>query len=114
MTNRVRYCCPACGGDIGEAISLDVVSQANLPPSQRIIFDILAKKQGAPVIADVLTSALYDHRRDGGPENARNVVSQLVFQLKRRIEKFGWTVASHGGGRGNFSNYRLVPRIKSA
>lgn len=109
ITRIKNFCCPSCGGHIGEAAPLDEQLTARLSPSQRAIFALLAKKPGAPIPNERIVAALYDHRPDGGPDAAKEVAVQLVYQTKKRIEPYGWTIVSHGGGRGNTSTYRLIP-----
>ncbi|MFN3337244.1 MAG: winged helix-turn-helix domain-containing protein, partial [Thermomicrobium sp.] len=104
------FCCPACGGFIGEAAPLDQVMESVTQPSRRLILGMLAKPPGAVVLRDRILDRLYGHRADGGPETGDHVVKAMVSQLRRQIEPFGWTITGSRGGSGNLAQWRLVPR----
>lgn len=103
------YCCPSCGGFIGEAAPLDQVRESVTQPSRRLILDMLSSKPGAPVLRDRILDRLYGDRADGGPDSGDHVVKAMVSQLRRQIEPFGWTITGSRGGSGNLAQWRLIP-----
>lgn len=103
------YACPACGGFIGEAAPIDQVKSAITAPSQRLIFDLLSRSVGQPVMRDTMIDLMYSHRADGGPDTADHVLKAMVSQLRRRIEPFGWTISTSKGGSGYLAQWRLIP-----
>lgn len=109
MLNRIQsYQCPCCGNYLGEAAPLDLVRDAISHGHQRTIFDELAKKQGVPVHKEKLLSVMYGSV-GGGPDTSDQVAATMISALKKKLERYGWTIHSAGGGRGNVSRYRLIP-----
>jgi hypothetical protein len=108
------YCCPSCGGFIGEASPIEKVREALTAPSQRLIFDALSRPVGRSVHRETLFSLIYGNRRDGGPDRGEHVLTVHVSQLRRKIEPFGWTITASRGGSGNLAQWRLIPTEVSA
>lgn len=113
-TRIQTFCCPVCGGNIGEASTLDQVRGAITRPSLRTIFDMLAERPGRAVQRDAIIDALYGHRADGGPEHADHITKVFVSQIRRAIEPFGWTVTVSRGGSGSLAQWKLIPTEASA
>lgn len=42
------------------------------------------------------------------PEYARASIGQILFKLRRKLEKQGFKIISNGGGRGNKAKLKLV------
>lgn len=116
MTIHARniYSCPCCGNSIGEAAPIEQVKETITPPALRIIFDMLSRSIGQPVMRHIIIERIYGNRRDGGPETADTILKSQVSQLRRRIEPFGWTITVSRGGAGDLAQWRLIPTIKSA
>lgn len=114
VSRIAAFSCPSCGGHIGEAAPIEQVRQIVTPPAQRLIFDLLARTVGAPVMRDVIMDRMYGGRRDGGPDTGDSVLKVHVCQLRRRIEPYGWTISNSKGGAGQLAHWRLIPTIKSA
>lgn len=110
MLSRVRkYSCPCCGGDIGEAASLEAVAEAVSSPTRNTILSMLIRSIGRPVLRDAMIDRLYGDRADGGPERAANIIMVQVSRLRREIEPFGWTITNGKGGAGENAQWRLIP-----
>lgn len=110
MLSRVkRYSCPCCGGHIGEAASIDSVSDAISSPTRNAILEMLARSIGRPVRRDAMIDRLYGDRADGGPDRAVNILMVQVSRLRREIEPFGWTISNGRGGSGELAQWRLIP-----
>lgn len=103
------YSCPCCGGFIGEAAPLDQVRERVTAPARRLIFDLISKRPGKPVLKSVIVDRLYGNRSDGGPDSAGQVVAAMVSQLRRQIEPFGWTITNGRGGSSEHAEWRLIP-----
>ncbi|MDM9643859.1 hypothetical protein [Rhizobium sp. S163] len=108
------YCCPSCGGFIGEAAPIEQVRESITVPAQRIIFDLLSRSIGRAVHRNAIIELMYGGRSDGGPDTADHVVKAQVSQLRRRIEPFGWTISVSRGGSGHLAQWRLIPTEASA
>lgn len=65
----------------------------------------LARRPGHWVMTIDLVEAVYGHRRDGGADNASEVVRSAIFRLKPIVLAAGWCVE---GNRGRDGGYRLV------
>lgn len=110
VATRIQaFCCPSCGGFIGEAAPVDKVRDAITAPAQRVIFDLLSRSMGTAVMRDTIMDRMYAHRSDGGPDTADQVLKATVSQLRRRIEPFGWTISASKGGAGHLAQWRLIP-----
>jgi DNA-binding response OmpR family regulator len=110
MLSRVQsFCCPSCGGYIGEAAAVDTVRESISAPAKRLIFDMLTRRVGRPVLKDAIIEAVYGSRSDGGPDNASTIVQVLVSQLRRQIEPYGWTISNSRGGAGELAQWKLIP-----
>lgn len=103
------YCCPACGGFIGEAAPIEQVKKSITAPAQRLIFDLLARSVGVPVMREAIIDRIYGGRSDGGPETADLIMKSQVSKLRRILESWGWTISVSKGGSGNFAQWRLIP-----
>lgn len=103
------FTCPCCGGFIGEAAGIDQVREAITAPAHRIIFDLLSRSIGSPVMRDRVMERMYGGRADGGPDNAGKVLAVQVSQLRRKLQPFGWTISGSSGGVGEFAQWRLIP-----
>lgn len=108
-TKIQSFMCPCCGGFIGEAAPIAQVRDYVTAPAQRLIFDMLSKSPGEPVMRDRIVSRMYSHRRDGGPDQSDNTLRSMVCQLRRKIEPFGWTITTSKGGSGYLAQWRLIP-----
>ena len=110
MLARIQsYCCPACGGHIGEAAPIETVREAVTAPVKKVIFDMLARRVGRAVLKDSIIDAVYGNRADGGPETASTTIQVQVCQLRRIIEPFGWTISNSRGGAGELAQWKLIP-----
>ena len=109
LQSKQAYCCPACGGYIGDAAPVEFVSDKLPRGHQERIFGILSRRIGRQVSKDTLIDAMYSERADGGPVYADNIVSIEINKLRSQIEGFGWTIVSKGRGSGNKAVYRLIP-----
>jgi len=109
LHHQQAFCCPTCGGFIGEAADLSSVAKMLGNGSRRSLFEYMSKHVGAVVEREELTFALYGNRRDGGAMNSSAIVTIELGRLRSRIEDFGWTIAGLGGGRGKKATYRLIP-----
>jgi DNA-binding response OmpR family regulator len=105
-TKIKQYCCPACGSPVGEAVDLATVRTAITSHSKVAIFDALSRKRGEFMSADDLMDRVFGA---GIHDDRRQVFASQMCQLRREIERYGWTV-SHGRGGGRTSaKYRLIP-----
>lgn len=110
QATRIKsYVCPCCGGDIGEAPSIERVREMITQPSRRVIFDLLAEVPGKAVHRDVIYRRLYGHRHDGGPISGETSIHVFMSILRRQLAPYGWYISSSRGGRGRASEYRLIP-----
>jgi len=101
------YCCPACGGFIGEAAPIDEVKKAISSPSRRCILDLLAADVGRHRTRLDMQSALSQLGRTARVLSPKNIHVQ-VCNLRKEIEPFGWTIANSTGAP-FAAQYRLVP-----
>lgn len=104
-----QFTCPCCGGFIGEAAAVNDVRAAITAPAHRLIFDLLSRAVGQPVMREALIDRMYGARADGGPERADKILAVQVSQLRRRIEPYGWTISISKGGSGYLAQWRLIP-----
>jgi hypothetical protein len=105
---RQAFCCPACGGFIGEAAPLDFVAKT-IPGYQAQVLMVLRRHIGEPVAKDHLADIIYRGDPNGGPLYSNNTVPEHVKRLRKRLEVFGWTIAVQGRGQGVHATYRLIP-----
>jgi DNA-binding response OmpR family regulator len=107
LHQRQAFTCPCCGGFIGEAASIDSVSE-RVTGQQRIIIDLLGKQPGRAIPRDKILFALYGDRYDGGPDYSENIISVNISRLRKLLHGYGWDIVgtSRGGAK---SSYRLIP-----
>ena len=101
------YCCPSCGGFIGEAAPLSEVEK-HISGHRLRILHFMATRIGKHVSRGDIEAHLYDGRKDGGPMRSAAVVHVEIGRLRNAIAPFGWTITA-GNGRGARSLYRLIP-----
>ncbi|MEX2739943.1 hypothetical protein AB3480_00590 [Rhizobium mongolense] len=104
------YCCPACGGFIGEAAPIQSVIDAERSWVSKAILEALAKPVGKRMRRDALIEMIY--QLEDEPENSVTSFNVSLHHLRRRLKGFGWMILREGskgpvGERG--ACYRLVP-----
>lgn len=109
------YCCPACGGFIGEAAPIQSVIDAEKSWVSKAILDALSKPIGKLKRRDALIEAIYQFEDE--PDGAVNSFSATLSRLRKRLKAFGWAIVMEGsrgpsGERG--ACYRLIPAEASA
>lgn len=109
LNQRQAFTCPSCGGFIGEAASVEFVSERLPKGQQTVIFNLLAKRLSRPVAKEAIVDQLFGSRSDGGPDTANRVVDVQLTHLRRNLSNFGWMIKKTGGGHGTPTFYRLVP-----
>jgi len=109
LNHRQAYSCPACGGYIGEAASVEFVSERLPKGQQTAIFNLLAKRLSRPVPKEIIIDLLFSDRADGGPETASRVVDTQLAHLRKIVQGYGWVIKRVGGGRGGQCSYQLIP-----
>ena len=103
------YMCPCCQGFIGEAAPIEMVVERVPTGQQKSILEVLSRRLGRSVAKASLMGILFDDRADGGPDRADLVFNVQLSNLRKRIERHGWSIVTAGGGRGSPTFYRLVP-----
>lgn len=109
IPNRTRYSCPCCGGDIGDAPTIENVRTKITRPQAKIIFDLLSRTPGAPIEKKEIISHLYGDRFDGGPLDPGQTVNVQIYNLRKQLEKLGWTIINTSGGGRVAGEYRIIP-----
>lgn len=108
-----RHWCPACGQrvDAGAPPPL-VVDEARcaasagerwhrFTPTETRVLAMLAEAHPKPVPRGRIIDALYGGRIDGGPNNADNLLSNIVWRIRIALAELGWPVeivTVHGAG----------------
>jgi hypothetical protein len=110
LNHREQFTCPACGGYIGEAASIEFVAERLPKGQQTAIFNLLAKRLARPVAKESIIDQLFSDRADGGPESASRVVDTQLAHLRKIVLGYGWMIKRVGGGRGGQCSYQLIPQ----
>ncbi len=111
------YCCPACGGFIGEAAPIGDVLDSMMDSHRKIILSVLSKKPGRIVDKNRLIEAVYGDRADGGPDSTDSAINVHLHRLRKDLSAFGWSIICIGRNSGDFGHggsYKLMPMEVSA
>jgi len=84
-----------------------------LSPQLVRLLEPLQRAAGRPVPVERLVSALYDHRHDGGPEDAAAAVHRQIWHLRQRLAAEGIAIETVGRGPGSWG-YRVHGRVAEA
>lgn len=113
QTPRVQtFCCPCCGGNMGEAPPIKVVRDGLTQPMQIKMLDIFASRPGHKFRREFILDQMYADDANGGPDDIENSFRVNLHNLRKSISRFGWHIQCVGGrGRGHYGGgfYRLVP-----
>lgn len=85
-------------------------ARATLTPGQRRMFDVVMRSGTAGISAPEIMNQIYEDAADGGAES-QNIIPVMATNIRKRIEKFGITVAAT---RGHGSLYYIVPMYRKA
>lgn len=91
--------CPCCGcAWVAPLVELDALADmAGLTGVQRVVLEAFRQKPGRAVLTERLITLLYEDDPDGGPLDAGATIRVHAFNLRKRIEPFGWTVRGKSG-----------------
>lgn len=109
MLDRPAVLCPCCNRPMDGPAPVHELQAIHMPGHQRVIITALARAYPREVTGDALVTALYDHRTDGGPENARQNLAVYLCRIRKVLPRYGWTIPRITSGRGNTGRYRLEP-----
>lgn len=100
-----RYCCPTCGGYIGEVPNPDKVREV-LSQQERIVFDALV--EAMPLGLDKITLAIRLFGEDRGIQDRKiNQAAVLISKLRRTLERFGYHIPRNMASER--AVYKLLP-----
>ncbi|MGV2071648.1 hypothetical protein ACQZ4Z_12920 [Agrobacterium vitis] len=101
-----RFCCPTCGGDLGEAPTVQAITP-QITKRLRPVLKAIADAGVVGVSMEDLALCLWGAyaARHGGP----NRLKVYIHELRREIERFGYYIPKNAGGGGNKGLYRLLP-----
>lgn len=103
------YCCPSCGGAIGEASTLERILDADLTRQQRVIIQSLSNPVGQWVRVGALENAIFATNETGRDLSThRQSIAVQISRLQSLLRPLGWFVGSDRAGR-----YRLIPLEKT-
>ncbi|WP_084682924.1 helix-turn-helix domain-containing protein [Neorhizobium vignae] len=103
------FCCPTCGGFIGEAAPIEAVIDAQTSPVSKAILTALSSPIGKHMTRDDIVSAVWPRRKPDDPANNFRVT---LYSLRKRLTPVGWSIVcerSRGLSDENGSFYRLIP-----
>lgn len=106
----MTMCCPTCHQSLPDhEIPVEMLAEFDFTPMEKVVLHALAAAYPKSLKTDQLIIALYGDDIDGGPVTADKIVHQFIYNLRRRLPKYGWQMPKQGGGRGNKGEYRLMP-----
>lgn len=107
--------CPCCGQLLQGEVEKAVLSlRRPLSKGQERILMYLARYCGRWVYTDALIDAVYWDDPEGGPDNARNVMSVQVWWLRKKLSGTGLEIEGIGGRGGRRRLVDLRPVMEAA
>jgi len=88
---------------------IEALSAAPLSRQQRAMLESLIKAYPRSLGRDHLFELLYQLDPNGGPDDIANSVAVRIHNIRKIIERFGWTIPRQRGGTGIKGFYRLAP-----
>lgn len=106
MTQSQSSICPCCGQATFAGVApIEALQAAPLSTVRRTIVNRLAKSYPRAVSAETLLVDIYSGSTE--PEFARQALRVQLHNLRLILHRYGWTIPSADGGRGNTAMYRL-------
>lgn len=101
MSERSKYCCPACGHPILPTDPLAILS-----PTERAIFEVIHAAGQAGISREAIMDRVYGTRLNGGPSSWRSIVSVHLGNMNKRLRWLNLRVVSD---RSRPASYTVVP-----
>ncbi|TPL40634.1 hypothetical protein [Mesorhizobium sp. B2-4-6] len=98
MTARCKHCGQLVDGFDAEA----VIFRAKFSHLQARIFRCIAGGNGQFVGWQFIAMKAYADDPLGGPDNAANVITAMIFRMRRKLRELGVTIEGHKGGDGGY------------
>ena len=91
--------CPTCGHTIPGPVFVSGLRDLFLGKNEAAIIDALARSYPGGLQTPRLIYQVWANDINGGPENPRCVLAVTIGRLRKKLSKYGWTIASPGIGR---------------
>lgn len=105
LHKRQAFCCPCCGGYIGEAAPIaDVI--ARMTGHKQSVVKALSQSRGMMSTRGRLIETMWSGAKE--PKDVISIFNVVIYRTKVSIELYGWTIATPGRG-GDEAIYRLIP-----
>jgi DNA-binding winged helix-turn-helix (wHTH) protein len=106
MDALAKPLCPCCLRPLAEKLTARDFRFLELPGNASVagpLLELLAAAWPRSISKQALIDHVYGDRPDGGPDTASDCIRMTIWNLRRRLAPFGWTISDSRKGGG----YRL-------
>lgn len=101
--------CPCCGHDLGEnVLPIERLRYLDLSANQRAMIDALVEVYPNGMHPQRVVDRMYADDPEGGPDRAYEAARYAAYDLRKKLEPYGWTIPRNTQGRGAEPMYRLA------